>query len=52
MGQQVGVVYSPSDPARAYENTFFGVFGAPLMAGIMQIATLFGSMSEGRGRRS
>ena len=51
-GEKVGVVYSPSDPERAYENSLWGVWGAPLMAGFVQIATLFGSMSEGRKRRS
>ena len=47
----VPVVYSPGNPSKAYQNTFFGVWGAPLVAAGAQIATLFGSMAEGRRRR-
>ena len=48
----VPVVYAPDQPTRAYENTLFGVWGAPLWAGVAQIATLLGSLTEGRKRRS
>lgn len=49
--QAVPVVYSPRNPAKAYQNSLWGVWGAPLMAFIGQLATLFGSFSEGRRRR-
>ena len=48
----VPVVYAPDQPDRAYEDTLFGVWGAPLMAGFAQIATFLGSLAEGRKRRS
>lgn len=48
----VPVVYAPDEPTRAYEDTLFGVWGAPLMAGFAQIATFLGSLTEGRKRRS
>jgi preprotein translocase subunit SecF len=47
----VSVVYAPDQPTRAYENTLFGVWGAPLWAGLAQIATFLGSLTEGRKRR-
>lgn len=50
-GASVPVVYSPTNPAKAYQNTFFGVWGAPIIAGIAQLGTLIGSLSEGRRRR-
>ena len=48
----VSVVYAPDQPTRAYENTLFGVWGAPLLAGFAQIASFLGSLAEGRKRRS
>lgn len=52
VGETVRVVYSPSTPTKAYEDTFFGVWGAPVIAFGAQIATMLGSLSEGRrGRR-
>ena len=49
---RVPVVYSPDTPERSYENTVFGVWGAPLMAFFAQIATFIGSLTKGRARRS
>ena len=51
-GGPVSVVYAPDQPTRAYENTLFGVWGVPLLAGFAQIATFLGSLVEGRKRRS
>lgn len=50
-GSQVEVVYSPRNPSKAYQNTLFGVWGAPIIAFGVQISTLLGSFSEGRRRR-
>lgn len=50
-GDPVRVVYSPKNPSKAYQDSFFGVWGAPVIAAVFQIATLFGSMAEGRRRR-
>ncbi len=52
VGQGVPVVYSPRNPSKAYQDSLWGVWGAPLMMFIGQLATLFGSFSEGRRRRS
>ena len=49
-GDPVRVVYSPRNPTKAYQDTFFGVWGAPVIAAGLQIATMLGSMSEGRRR--
>ena len=48
----VSVVYAPDQPTRAYENTVFAVWGAPLLAGFAQIATFLGSLVQGRKRGS
>lgn len=51
IGDRVGVLYSEKNPVKAYENTIFGVWGAPLIAVGAQIATMLGSLTEGRRRR-
>ena len=49
-GTPVPVVYAPDNPGKAYQNTFFGVWAAPIIAGIAQFGTLIGSMAQGRRR--
>ena len=47
-GSKVPVLYTPRNPNQAYRDTFFDVWGAPLMAFFPQIATLVGAFSEKR----
>lgn len=50
-GDRVPVVYNPLDPSgEAYEDSFFGVWGTPLMIAIAQIVTFFTSLTEPRRR--
>ena len=51
VGDRLEVVYSTETPSRAYQNTLFGVWGVPLMAGFFHVATMIGSLTEGRRRR-
>ncbi len=52
VGSRVVVVYDPKNPAKAYEDSLFGVWGAPLMAFFAQIASLITSLTEPRRRNS
>lgn len=51
-GDPVRVIFDPGYLARAYENTTWDVWGAPLFALIVHVAMLIGSMTEQRERRS
>ncbi|MCC7070321.1 MAG: DUF3592 domain-containing protein [Deltaproteobacteria bacterium] len=51
VGRGVPVVYNPRNPSKAYQDSLWGVWGTPLMMFIGQVATLFGSLSEGRRRQ-
>ncbi len=50
VGASVPVVYNPKNLHEAYENTTFGVWGAPLASGGGSLATLMGSFTERRRR--
>ena len=47
-GSKVPVLYNPRNRNQAYRDTFFDVWGAPLMAFVAQISMFFGSFSERR----
>ena len=51
MGSSVPIIYSPGNPERAYRDSLFDVWFAPLASFGGAIATGLGSMSEGRRRR-
>ena len=48
MGSTVPVLYNRHNPSQSYRDTFFDVWGAPLMAFVAQISMFFGSFSERR----
>jgi hypothetical protein len=48
VNQSVAVVYDPDNPAKAYEDTLFGVWGVPILIFIFQIAAMIGSLTKGR----
>lgn len=50
VNQPIPVIYSPTNPKKAYEDTLFGVWGGPLMLLFAQIGTFFSSFFEGRRR--
>jgi hypothetical protein len=52
VGGAVEVVYSQRDPSQAYQDTLFGIWFAPILAGIAQLAALAGSLAEGRRRHA
>lgn len=49
-GSQVKVVYSKSNPNRAYRDSFFDVWFAPIASAAGAVASALGSTSEGRRR--
>ncbi len=49
VGERVPVLYSALDPGTACRDSVFDVWGAPIMALLMQVMTLVGSFFEGRG---
>jgi hypothetical protein len=50
-GDTVPIIYDPDHMDRAYQNTTWGIWSAPLIALIVHLATLVGSMTERRERR-
>ena len=48
VGQAVQVAYDPSKPARAYRDTFWDIWGAPLITFFLQICAFFGNKKEER----
>lgn len=46
VGASVEVVYDPSKPSRAYRNTFFGVWGTPIMIFAFQVSSFFASLFD------
>lgn len=46
VGANVEVVYDPKNPRRAYQNTFFGVWGTPIMVFAFQVSSFFASLFE------
>jgi hypothetical protein len=46
IGAKVEVVYDPDKPSRAYPNTFFGVWGTPIMVFAFQISSFLGSLFD------
>jgi hypothetical protein len=45
-GDAVKVVYDPKNPSKAYQDSLFGVWGAPIVLFVVQLATMFGSLVE------
>jgi hypothetical protein len=52
VGEHVPVLYSLWDPDDACRNSMFDVWGAPGLALMMQVTTMFGSLFEGKRRNS
>ena len=50
-GENLPVIYNSKDPNEVYRDTLFDVWGAPIMALVAQIGSLFASLSEPRRRR-
>lgn len=50
-GSGVRIVYSKSNPSRAYRDSFFDVWFGPLASAGGAVASALGSLSEGRRRR-
>lgn len=48
VGQQVPVAYDPDRPGRAYRDSFWDIWGAPLMTFFVQLFAFFGGFSEKR----
>lgn len=48
----VNVIYDPRDITRVYEDSFYGVWGTPIMIFFFQISTLFGAMSRPKDKAS
>lgn len=51
IGQGVQVAYDGRKPEVSYEDSFFGIWGTPLMVFFFQITTFFSSLTEPRRRR-
>jgi len=49
-GDRVSVKYDPARPARAYRNTFWDIWGAPIFTFFAQIAVFVASFAEQRRR--
>ena len=47
----VPVAYNPRKPGESYEDTIFGIWGAPLMAFLFQVGAFVTSLTEPRRRR-
>jgi len=52
MGEQVRIAYDPNAPHKSFEDTFYGIWGTPLMLGFFQIVAFFSSFGDSRRRRS
>lgn len=50
VGENVPVVYDPNKPTKAYEDSFFGVWGVPIMLLFFQIISFFTSLTEPKRR--
>ncbi|MEZ0260368.1 MAG: DUF3592 domain-containing protein [Alphaproteobacteria bacterium] len=50
IGSGVQVAYDARKPETSYEDTFFGIWGTPLMVFFFQITTFFSSLTEPRRR--
>ena len=48
--QTVPVVYDPKNPSKAYQNTFWGVWGGPVGVFFFQIMTFIGSLFNPKNR--
>jgi len=48
VGDSVPVVYSPRSPQRAYRNSIWDVWGAPIMLFIFQVGSFFAAFTEKR----
>lgn len=51
MGEQVRIAYDPDAPHKSFEDTFYGIWGTPLMLGFFQIVAFVSSFGENRRRR-
>lgn len=51
IGNSVQVAYDARKPETSYEDSFFGIWGTPLMVFFFQITTFFSSLTEPRRRR-
>lgn len=50
--QRVQIAYDPRNPARAYRNTLFDIWGAPIITFFVQICSFIGSLTEPKGGSS
>lgn len=50
VGEHLPVLYSPLDPDDACHDSVWDVWGAPILAMVVQVITLFGSFFEGKKR--
>lgn len=49
-GQAVSVAYDPRNPQRAYRDTVWDIWGAPILAFLCQVAAFVSSFSEKKRR--
>jgi hypothetical protein len=52
VGQTLPVVYSPLSPENACHDSVWDVWGMPILAFFTQLVMMFGSLFEGKKRRS
>jgi hypothetical protein len=52
VGSVVSVVYDPSNPKRAYNDSLWGVWGMPIMIAMFQLSSLLASMSEPKNKKA
>ncbi|HEY0682935.1 MAG TPA: hypothetical protein VGD45_11440 [Steroidobacter sp.] len=50
--QLVQVAYDPRNPSRAYRNSLFDIWGAPILTFFLQICAFIGSLTEPKGGSS
>ena len=50
MGESVPIIYDPKNPAKAYEDTIWGVWGVPIMLFFGQICSFLISISQPKTR--